>query len=58
MSESNGNECHLIVLWNRARREERRICEDLAQHVKVLASVELAWPINAEAAFRQFYGVK
>ena len=58
MSGSNGSECHLIVLWNRARREERRICDDLAQRVKVLASVELAWPINAEAAFRQFYGVK
>ena len=58
MNKSDGGECHLIVLWDRARCEERRICDDLAQHVNVLASVELAWPIDAEAAFRQFYGVK
>ena len=51
-------ELHMIVLWEKARSEESRILEDVARHVEIVATMELAWPGAPVDCFGRFYGAK
>lgn len=50
------SELHLVVLWEFARGEEKRILEDLPRHVEVFHTEVLRWPGDPKACFGRFYG--
>ena len=51
-------ELHLFILWEKARRVESRILEDLARQkdIAVVGKWELSFPGPAAEAFPAFYG--
>ena len=49
-------ELHLLVLWPKARRAERRILKDVARRVEIVWKGELAFPGDPALAYRRFYG--
>ena len=53
-------ELHLFVLWEKARRVEARVLEDLARQdeIEVLGKWELAFSGPAAEAYPAFYGVR
>lgn len=50
------SELHLVVLWEFARSEEKRILEDMPRHVEVLHTEVLRWSGDPQACFGRFYG--
>ena len=53
-------ELHLFILWEKARRVEAKILEDLARQddIEILGKWELAFPGSAAEAYPAFYGAK
>ncbi len=53
-------ELHLFILWEKARRVEARVLEDLARQddIEVLGKWELAFPGPAAEAYPAFYGAR
>lgn len=49
-------ELHLFVLWECARRIERRILEDLRREMVVVCQVEMAFRGSAAEGYEAFYG--
>ena len=52
------SELHLVVLWEKARECEAKILDDIANHVEIVAKVELSWPGDATECYGRFYGAK
>ena len=54
------SELHLFVLWEKARRVEARVLEDLGRqaNIKVIGKWEFAFPGPAAEAYPAFYGRK
>lgn len=52
------DEIHLIVLWEKARVQERRILNDIARHMTVVAALPQRWPADSRCGFARFYGAK
>ena len=50
------SETHLIVLWEFARAEEKRILDDVHARFAVLHDDVVSWPGDPLACFRRFYG--
>lgn len=52
-------ETHLMVLWSRAREQEKRILDDLARQVRIRRCFEIAWSKDAvRRNYMRFYGAK
>ena len=49
-------EQHLFVLWEKARRKERLILNDIRKHLEVVAVRELRFNGSAAVGYRSFYG--
>ena len=60
LGETVNPELHLFVLWEKARRIEARVLDDLARQndIKVLGKWELAFSGAPEKAYPAFYGGK
>lgn len=47
---------NLFVIWSRARFAEKRIIDDIAKNVHVVAVHEMKWPCGALEGYARFYG--
>ena len=56
MSSSPLSELHLLILWPKARRAERRILADIPKHAEIVWKGELSFPGDPALAYRRFYG--
>lgn len=52
------SEMHLFVLWERARRVERRILEDLRGEMEIVYQKEMSFRGDGAAAYEAFYGAR
>lgn len=50
------SETHLIVLWEYARADERRILDDISGRLDIIHTEVLSWPGDPVACFGRFYG--
>lgn len=59
MSAKDPVETHLMVVWEKARKCESRILEDLSKHVRIRRCFEIRWSAgSARRNFMRFYGAK
>lgn len=56
MSTPPRSELHLLILWAKARREEKRILADIPRHVEIVWKGELQFSGDPALAYRKFYG--
>lgn len=47
---------NLFVIWSRARFAEKRILDDMAKNVRIVAVHEMKWPCGAIEGYARFYG--
>ena len=52
------SDLEMFVLWHNARKEEKRILEDIRRHAEIVATFDGEWPTGVEPAegYRRFYG--